>query len=129
MKKSVSNISLWVFVLLLLGGVVFYATIDPTKHFWIPQCPFRLLTGWSCPACGVQRALHALLNGRFAEALSYNYLFIFSIPYVTVLIVAEGLKLLGRGERFIRAVNHPVLARVYVVLFVVWGVVRNILGM
>ena len=105
-----------------------YLFLDPAKYVWMPKCPFHLLTGWNCPACGVQRALHALLNGRPAEALAYNYFFIFSIPYATALVVAAGLKGFGRGERFIRVAESPILSRVYIVLFFVWWVLRNVLG-
>ena len=120
--------SLFLILILVVGGIILYWYVDPTMHVWMPKCPFRLLTGWNCPACGAQRALHALLNGKFAEALAYNYLFLFAIPYAIALVVAEVLQALHRGERFIRWAQHPVIARVYLVLFLIWGVVRNLLG-
>jgi hypothetical protein len=126
--KSKNNIFwLVLFLLLMVGGIVVYTLFDPNKSVWMPKCPFRLLTGWNCPACGLQRALHALLHGRFAEALSYNYFFVVSIPYVIALFVAEALKRIPRGDNFIRAVEHPVLARVYIILFIAWGIIRNLL--
>ncbi len=126
--KSKNNIFwLLIFLLLLVGGIVVYTLFDPNKSVWMPKCPFRLLTGWNCPACGLQRALHALLHGKFTEALSYNYFFVVSIPYVIALLVAEVLKRIPRGDNFIRAVEHPVLARVYIILFIAWGIIRNLL--
>ena len=121
--------SFWLILLLLIavGGIVVYALFDPTRHAWMPQCPFRLLTGWNCPACGLQRALHALLHGRFQEAFSYNYFFIVSIPFLIALLIAEVLKQRHRGQDFIRAVEHPFIARTYIVFFIVWGIVRNLL--
>lgn len=121
--------SFWLILLLLIavGGIVVYTLFDPTRHAWMPQCPFRLLTGWNCPACGLQRALHALLHGRFQEAFSYNYFFIVSIPYLIALLIAEVLKQRHRGQDFIRAVEHPFIARTYIVFFIVWGIVRNLL--
>lgn len=74
----------------------------------------------------MQRALHAVLHGRFLESLSYNYFFILGIPYALALIVAEVLQSLHRGERFVHMAQHPVIARVYLVLFLVWGVLRNV---
>jgi hypothetical protein len=126
--KSKNNIFwLVLFLLLMVGGIVVYTLFDPNKSVWMPKCPFRLLTGWNCPACGLQRALHALLHGKFTEALSYNYFFVVSIPYVIALFVAEALKRIPRGDNFIRAVEHPVLARVYIILFIAWGIIRNLL--
>ena len=124
-RKSYFPFILW--GVLIMGCIVVYLFFDPTKNGWMPKCPFHLLTGWNCPACGLQRALHALLHGRFAEALSYNYFFVVSIPYVIALLVAEVLKRIPRGDNFIRAVEHPVLARVYIILFIVWGIIRNLL--
>ncbi|RKV71031.1 MAG: DUF2752 domain-containing protein [Alloprevotella sp.] len=49
---------------------------------------FRSATGYSCPGCGAQRAIHSLLHGHFAEAISYNYF----LPFVAVfLLVFQGL--------------------------------------
>ncbi|MBO4672992.1 MAG: DUF2752 domain-containing protein [Bacteroidaceae bacterium] len=122
--------AIWLLLILVLGvgGAVIYTQFDPTRYVWMPQCPLRLLTGWNCPGCGIQRALHAMLHGHFAEAFSYNYFFMFSIPYAVLLVIATILKYFERGERFVRAVEHPLLARTYIVLFFVWGVTRNILG-
>ena len=43
------------------------------------QCPFRFLTGISCPGCGMTRALLALLRGDFAAAYYYHPL-VFLLP-------------------------------------------------
>lgn len=44
--------------------------------------PFHALTGWDCPACGGQRALHSLLHGRFGEALRFNPFLVVAVPYL-----------------------------------------------
>ena len=117
--------AIWLLLILVLGvgGAVIYTQFDPTHYAWMPQCPLRLLTGWNCPGCGIQRALHAMLHGHFAEAFSYNYFFMFSIPYAVLLVIATILKYFERGERFVRAVEHPLLARTYIVLFFIWGII------
>jgi hypothetical protein len=38
----------------------------------LPACPFRLLTGWPCLACGSGRALAALSRGELGAALELN---------------------------------------------------------
>ena len=63
------------------------------------------------------------------EALSYNYFFVISIPYLLILLVVEVLKRIPTGESFIRAVERPVLAHIYIVLFFVWGILRNLLNL
>ena len=58
-----------------------YYAVDPSHSAWLPQCPFHALTGWECPACGGQRALHALLHGRLGEAVQFNLFLVVSVPY------------------------------------------------
>lgn len=116
-------------MLTTLGGIVFYVLVDPIKHVWVPKCPFRLLTGWNCPVCGVQRALYALLHGHFHEAWAYNYFLIVCLPYVLALAVAEMLKGFEYDGRFVHTVFNPIVAKIYLILFFVWWIVRNVLGM
>lgn len=118
-------------ILLLLGAgcVVLYLLVDPVGSVWMPKCPFRLLTGWNCPACGFQRALHAFLNGHFREALAYNYFLLIGLPYLLALAAVEVLEWWGRGGRFAWWVTRPVVAKVYIVLFCVWWVLRNVWGL
>ncbi|NLV52905.1 MAG: DUF2752 domain-containing protein [Bacteroidales bacterium] len=125
--KHAQWLPLIILFMVAVVGVVVYAVIDPSTSLWVPKCPFHILTGWSCPACGLQRSLHAMLHGQLLQALAFNYFFIFSIPYAIVLVVAEVLKNLKRGDVFINMVHRPILAKVYIVLFFVWGVLRNIL--
>ena len=121
------HFALLLIVLMMTGFVLFYVLFDPVEYAWMPKCPLHLLTGWNCPACGMQRALHALFCGRLTEALAYNYFFVFSLPYVLALLVAEGLKLMQWGDRFVRVVQHATLAHTFLVLCVLWGIVRNLL--
>jgi len=122
-----SHFALLLIVLLLAGCVLLYVLFDPVQHAWMPWCPLHKLTGWNCPACGMQRALHALFGGRLAEALAYNYFFILSLPYVLALLVAEVLKLMQRGGRFVSVVRNARFAHIFMALCVLWGIVRNLL--
>ncbi|MBO4723377.1 MAG: DUF2752 domain-containing protein [Muribaculaceae bacterium] len=118
------------FVWILLGGILIGALIiyyynNPLSGAWFPQCPVKLLTGYSCPGCGVQRAFHALLHGNLGQALAYNYFFVLSVPYFILACIA--LILRGRFSNFERIVEGKTLAMIYVVCYFVWFVVRNVL--
>ncbi|NGM66204.1 DUF2752 domain-containing protein [Sphingobacterium sp. SGR-19] len=76
-----------------------YYTYDPVAHSWFPQCPFKALTGFDCPGCGSQRAVHAILHGDFREALHHNALLLPFIPYLTF----------GFGYRFVKDPNEHLL--------------------
>ena len=116
---------------LLLGvalatALAVYFLFDPaTTPF--PRCPFLMLTGWLCPGCGSQRAIHSLLHLDIAAAWRYNALLVLSIPYVLLLVVAEwgGAR---RESRLYRALNREWLIWSYFALVIAWWVARNIFG-
>lgn len=114
-------------ILSVTVGFIYYVN-NPTDSVWFPKCPFKLLTGLSCPGCGIQRAVHALLNGRYYDALSYNYFFVISIPYTIVVCIAYGLHKLHKSERLSELLEHRSLAMLYVYSFFAWFVIRNIFG-
>lgn len=99
---------------------------NPIQYALMPKCPVKLLTGLSCPGCGFQRAVHALLHGRFEEALQYNLFFAYAIPYLLAVFIAN---MVLRGERQIKTLNFlegRFMAITYVVIFSIWFVLRNI---
>lgn len=61
-------------------ALVVLALVDPASSALFPRCPFFWATGLHCPGCGVQRALHALLQGRLAVALGHNALAVAYLP-------------------------------------------------
>jgi hypothetical protein len=108
---------------LLLGLIYLY--FDPSHSPWAPKCPFRLLTGWDCPSCGSQRALHALLQGDFRQALHYNLFLILSVPYF--LLVAYTTFSHDRfARRLLPWVQHPRVVILFLVLTLVWWLLRNL---
>lgn len=102
-----------------------YYLIDPSGYDWMPKCPMLMMTGFECPACGVQRALHAALHLRFAEALGYNLFFVISIPYLLLAIYACNLK--GPGSGWLRTFLFSRTAVLcYVALWFAWWIIRNL---
>ena len=100
---------------------------DPITTLWMPKCPFYLITGWRCPGCGLQRALHALLQGRWLEAIHYNYFIFVILPYISLLIAQSfypfgkkkiNLEKNNNNKRF----NYWCAASAFI-----WLVVRNFL--
>lgn len=114
---------------LFLGAslLIIYYFYDPVTTSWAPKCPFKVLTGLQCPGCGLQRALHALLQGRFVEAIHYNYFLLFGIPYLILFGLRALLPVSNSKRRLTRVIEDRRLILIYVVLFFVWLVVRNIL--
>ncbi|MBO4243591.1 MAG: DUF2752 domain-containing protein [Bacteroidales bacterium] len=72
------------------GGIYFYAVYDPEHSgSFFPKCGFYVLTGYKCPGCGTQRALHHFLHGDFLGAFKQNALAFLAVPYVILLALAH----------------------------------------
>lgn len=114
---------------LLLGTalLVIYYLYNPVTSFWAPKCPFKVVTGLQCPGCGLQRALHALLQGKVLEAIHYNYFLLFGAPYLSLFGVRALLPAGNFKRKLASVIEDRILILLYVVLFFVWLVVRNIL--
>lgn len=126
--SSKTSIPPMLLLTLAVAGVVYYF-VDPsdTRHIPLPQCPLRLFTGLSCPLCGLQRCLHAMLHGHFIEAFSYNYFLVLVIPLTIVILVAEytDTKALAPIRRLVVNQKVQILA---LIIFIAWGIARNILS-
>ncbi len=58
-------------LLVVLIALLVYSLSSPLMTSII-LCPFRRLTGWPCPGCGMTRALNALAHGQWEVALSLH---------------------------------------------------------
>lgn len=78
---------------LLAVALYYYKEHNPMESRLFPQCAFLKITGYQCPGCGSQRAIHYLMNGEIGMSVKMNpllwvaaiYLLIvaaFQIPYL-----------------------------------------------
>ena len=122
MKKIVKPTTLFVVVGLCLILLYFY--IDPATSYFVPKCPFKMLTGYDCPSCGGQRALHALLNGRFYDAFMLNPFLFLVAPYLLAILYSTFSK--SRVAAAIKPfVSHQTMVYTYIALYLLWWIVRN----
>ena len=110
-------------VALLAFGLVYYA-LDPAESSVFPRCTFLTLTGYKCPGCGSQRAIHALLNGDIKGALSYNAMLIVAIPWIALCLFAESQR--TRRPHLYQRLNAPLLIWLFLVMVLAWWLLRNI---
>ena len=91
----------------------------------MPRCTFKLMTGYDSPGCGFQRALHALLHGRAAEAWGYNPFVFFAVPGALFYIVVES----GRRHwpKLHRRATSPRALWGILLVVVCWWIVRNVI--
>jgi hypothetical protein len=72
---------------LLAGGAAYLFFFEPGRTGFFPLCPFRALTGLTCPGCGTTRALHQLLHGHVVAAFELNPLLLLALPVVGFLLI------------------------------------------
>ena len=104
--------------------IILYGLFDPEKNLF-PPCPFRSLTGWLCPGCGSQRAIHQVLHGNFGAAIKLNLLFIPGLVYALTGYVSESF--FPVSWPYVRRTFYGMKAA-YVSLFVivVFWIARNL---
>ncbi|MEZ5345007.1 MAG: DUF2752 domain-containing protein [Pyrinomonadaceae bacterium] len=107
------------------AGCFFVGLIDTTKTPIFPACPMLSVTGFACPGCGLTRGFHALFHGDVYTALDFNaliplYVIAFSYAVLAMLLVI----IRGRGLPYKRVA--PVGLGIYLVVSIVFGVLRNI---
>jgi len=114
-----------VIVAAMVLGTIYFA-VDPSSSSLFPRCTFLSLTGYKCPGCGSQRAIHALLHGDIVGAFKYNALLLIAIPWIAVCLLAETQR--TRNPRLYARINAPRLIWIFLALVIVWWVVRNIVN-
>lgn len=91
------------------------------------ECPFHVLTGLYCPGCGNSRALHALAEGHFAEALRYNYLMPFEAGFVLYAAIRSTVHYLRTGT-YKLTIGPEWVGIAFLAVLLLWWVVRNVIG-
>jgi hypothetical protein len=106
---------------LAVGALAYVGLADPHRPGSLfPPCPFKLLTGLNCPACGGLRMTHDLLHGDLAAAVVDNVFLLIGLP-------ALALWVLWRVKQGQRAFTLPAIV-VMAVAAIAWTVVRNMPG-
>ena len=116
----------WLVGLVVLAALAALALGDPYGASWPLRCPLHRLTGWLCPFCGTQRALHAALHGHLTEAFCLNPVLWLMAPWF-VLLLAASLSERVAAWRVAQWARRRGVACAALGLLVLWGVVRNLM--
>jgi Protein of unknown function (DUF2752) len=109
---------------LLLAGAAYLFVFEPGKSGFFPGCPFRLLTGFTCPGCGTTRALHQILHGHFAAAFMLNPLLVLAIPFLLFALLRYSVIVMRGGVPRPNALPAPVIYALFVIIVSFW-IFRN----
>ena len=123
-KKRIKRVTLWV-VLFVLAGLL-YALFVRLTGFGYP-CFFHLITGLNCPGCGITRAALKILQLDFVGAVKQNAFLVPIVLYVGWIFFYTIRRYIKTGVFGLDS-GCRVVDVIFVVLLLIWGVVRNILG-
>lgn len=101
-----------------------YYLVDPADSGIYPRCLFRQLSGYDCPGCGSQRAIHSLLHGDLAAAWDYNALLLIEIPLMALLTAAWMLR--HRYPAFHHNLNSRAVILLILASIIAWTIIRNL---
>jgi hypothetical protein len=104
-----------------VGALAYIGLADPHRHgFLFPGCPFNMLTGWNCPACGGLRMTHDLLHLDFGAAVVDNVFLLVGLPMLATWLLVRWK--LGKTLMPLAATVTLIIAAI------AWTVVRNLRG-
>jgi len=114
-------------LLILFGGLfIIYYFNNPTEGSIFLSCPFKLVSGYNCPGCGSQRAIHQLLHGNIEAAFRLNPLMLLSLPLI---IYGLGTKIrnfiFGTSSR-VQLFYSNIFIYTYFSIAIIYWVIRNL---
>ncbi len=107
--------------ILLAVGLAYYLFFTFTG-LGLP-CILRTVTGLKCPSCGITHMFSDLIRGDITAAYHDNIFLFFTWPFIGLLLLYGDYRNSGRRKlpRWCTAVGV-----VFVVLLVIWGIIRNL---
>ena len=108
----------------LFGAGLLYAGFVLLTGWGIP-CVFHLVTGLSCPGCGVSRMFLALLRLDFAAAWQANPAILALLPLGLAVFADISVRYVRTGRRAPGKLSNAAIVFMIAVLLV-FGVARNL---
>ena len=121
MYRRSSVLAIWS---LIIAGAAYLFFFEPGRTGFFPACPFRLLTGFTCPGCGTTRALHQILHGHFATAFTLNPLLLLAIPFILFAFIRYSVIVMRGGVPRPKALPAPVIYAIFFAILSFW-IFRN----
>lgn len=126
--NSISKIPLIIklgLLIVLIGLAVLFFYFSPEQEEFFPQCPMYSLTGFYCPGCGSQRAIHHLLHFNIYGVVSNNFLF---IPAILIIVYGLFLPEVNRifRKQYKNLLYHKCTPIIILLIVLLFWILRNI---
>ena len=120
-NRRLTVVAIW---LLLLAAAAYLVVFEPGRSGFFPPCPFRALTGFTCPGCGTTRALHHLLHGHIQAAFMLNPLLLIAIPFLVYALLRYSVIVMRGGIPRKNALPAPYIYAIFFIVLSFW-IFRN----
>lgn len=125
-KNLFKNIVFYIIGLIIfILGAIFYLYNPSTNSFFL-KCPIKYFTGFSCPGCGSQRAIHELLHLNFKKAFEYNAMLVLSLPFILVGIAFNFDTIKNRFPKTRNLLSGQKTILIYLMILILFSIFRNI---
>ena len=117
----------WILIISIIIsiGVVYYI-FNPADLRLFPKCPFKQLTGFDCPGCGSQQAIHHILHFEMSKAFAANALLVLAIPYIIIKLTFDFINVSSPALLKLKRLFYGKWAVYFIIIvIVVYGVARN----
>lgn len=121
MYRRSTVVGIW---LLIIAGAAYLFFFEPGKSGFFPGCPFRFLTGFTCPGCGTTRALHQILHGHFYAAFTLNPLLFLALPFALFALLRYSMIVIRGGMPRGNSLPAPYIYAIFFVILSFW-IFRN----
>jgi len=125
-KTFLTIIAAIIIVALAVVMVVVYRDNNPLESRMFPKCGFYVATGYKCPGCGSQRALHYLLNGEIKESFRQNPLFHVGVFYVLTVLILKTPLFFPRRKKLLYALTGFYACVLWLVGIIAFWILRNV---
>ena len=123
-SKKIFKVTL---IVVILGGLFsLYHFFNPATHSYFIPCPFNYLTGYHCPGCGSQRAIHQLLHLNVLAAFRLNPLMVLSLPLIIYGLGINAWNYIFDTQHSIKLFYNEIFIYGYFGIAILYWIVRNL---
>ena len=110
---------------IFIAGFLFLRYVFLRYGAGIP-CPINYVTGLYCPGCGTFRAIEALLNANFLQAVRYNALTVALLPIMFFYAIRETFRYIHAKRSMPTSRMETIIWVSVVAASIIYGIARNL---
>ncbi|MEO0404969.1 MAG: DUF2752 domain-containing protein, partial [Bacteroidota bacterium] len=113
-------------LILGIGWLIHLFIHDPQESDAFISCPIYSVSGYECPGCGSQRAIHDVMHFRLVDAFKHNAMVLLMLPYIFFGFIYQYLNITEVKKIWIRKNMYGGKIMLLIIAAVlVFGILRN----